>query len=161
MGAPLCAHCGAPARLTNGREVYPHRKDLRTLRLWVCTPCDARVGCHKKGARTDVGVSDGTMPYGTPANAELRRARSMLHKRLDPLWKEAPKKYRHRARRRAYRVLSRKLGLSREETHIGMFDLDQCRAAWVALEGMTTALVMEEGRFDPARDAETRIEAAP
>ena len=96
------------------------------------------------------------MPLGTPANAELRRARGMLHNRLDPLWKAAPKKQRRTARRRAYRILRRALGTTAEATHVGMFDLETCRAAWRALDGMTPARVMSEGHFDPTKDDETK-----
>lgn len=147
-----CAHCHDVCRLTDGREVYPHRKDLADLRFWVCDSCDARVGCHRAGAKTETGESDGTLPLGSAANAELRAARSKLHARLDPIWKAQPKKDRRTARRRVYRVISRHMNLPPEEAHVGMFNLDQCRAAWVALNGITSANIMHIGKYSPEMD---------
>lgn len=147
-----CAHCAQPCRLTDGREVYPHRRDLAALRFWVCDPCDSRVGCHKPGARTDTGESDGTMPLGTAANADLRNARSHVHRLIDPLWRNAPRKQRRTARRRVYRLLRRIVGTSALETHVGMFNIDQCRTAYAGMKGMTCERVMTEGHFDPVTD---------
>lgn len=152
---PNCAHCGNEARLVDGSVVYPHRPDLFALNFWVCDECDARCGCHKPGAQTEIGVSDGTMPLGTPANAHLRALRSSVHRRLDPLWMgAAAKKLRHTARRRTYRVLARALGLTMEETHVGMFSATQCHEALRALQGMTTERVLAEGRY---RDGDPEI----
>lgn len=123
--------CGAECALKTGRDVYPHRADLSDKFLWVCPSCGARVGCHKGG----------TKPLGTPANAELRRARMLLHdQRLDPIWKYAEReKYGKRASRRAitYKYLAHLLGIPRNEAHTGLFTLEQCRAAWRALRGVT------------------------
>ena len=142
---PNCTHCGEPARLTDGTEVYPHRPDLSGLRFWLCDPCEARVGCHKAGAKTQHGASDGTLPLGTPANAELRRARMILHNdRLDPIWKgAAARKERYNLRRECYRLLSGRMGIPAEETHTALFTLEQCRDAWRALEGVTTENVRD------------------
>jgi hypothetical protein len=138
--APVCSACGDKARLTSGREVYPHRRDLHEKPIWKCR-CGAYVGCHP-------GTTD---PLGTPANAELRKARMLLHEKvLDPLWKTAadtggyhPEDAKARiricrsARRRVYAYLAFKLGIERDDTHTGMFDLERCRDAWRALQGVT------------------------
>ncbi len=149
-----CAHCGRECRLTDGSEVYPHRPDLGSLSFWVCDPCKAWVGCHKAGAMTDAGESDGTLPLGRAANEELRSARSTLHRKLDPIWKKQPKSQRRRARRRTYRIVARYMNLSIQDAHIGMFDLEQCRNAWRALTGINSENVLELGRYDPAIDAQ-------
>lgn len=138
--APACLHCSQAAALLSGRDVYANRPELADKRFWVCVPCDAWVGCH--GATTK--------PLGFPANAELRRARMLLHGRLDPLWDHAeqcglyspedPKAIRiirNIARARVYAYLAWRLGIDRDECHTAMFDLETCRRAWVALAGAT------------------------
>lgn len=113
--------------LRTGVDVYPHRTDLSSLSFWVCPTCGARVGCHPGTKR----------PLGIPANAELRRARLILHERLlDPLWQNAPARlYGKPGRRRnlVYKFLAHRLGLTRDETHTGQFGLELCRLAWRTL----------------------------
>jgi hypothetical protein len=80
--------------------------------FWVCTPCDARVGCHP-----------GTVtPLGTPADAELRAARNAAHAAFDPLWDSG-----ELTRTRAYAWLAERMGMRKEDVHIGHFDLAQCQ----------------------------------
>lgn len=57
----------------------------------------------------------------TPADHKTRQARIEAHNQFDKLWKhtETP-------RRGVYRRLSRYMGLTRKETHIGMFSFEQC-----------------------------------
>ena len=138
---PLCIHCDRPARRTDGREVYPHRRDLHDRVFYRCDDCDAHVGAHRSSGE----------PLGRPANAELRRARMTLHHDvLDPLWLNAPAtggyepedlKARGRiqgsARGRVYAWLADRMGLTREQTHTALFDLDQCRRAYRLLKGVT------------------------
>ncbi|WP_293862302.1 zinc-finger-containing protein [uncultured Alsobacter sp.] len=141
MTAPIC--CGKPTRLTTGAEVYPKRPDLRANPRYLCDECGAHVGCHP-------GT---TKAVGTPAGPELRAARSKLHDQMfDPLWKTAAesggyadttsrqrKRIRQKARGRVYAFLAARMGLTTEECHIGHFDIEQCRAAWLALQGRTYA----------------------
>lgn len=139
--APLCMHCGKVARKTSGGEIYPHRLDLHSRCFWKCDPCGAYVGCHKGTNR----------PLGRPANEELRSARIRLHNdRLDPLWANADKcgiyepengsarwKIRSRARGRVYAYLAHELGISIDDCHVGLFDVETCRRAWVILSKTT------------------------
>jgi hypothetical protein len=68
--APLCAHCGRPAVLVTGADVYgPRRPDLADKWLWRCDLCHAWVGCHGTTKR----------PLGRPGNYELRKARITPH----------------------------------------------------------------------------------
>lgn len=145
MTAPTCGTCRVKARLTNGAEVYPHRRDLHGKPIWVCDGCGGRVGCHP-------GT---TTPLGTPAGPALRRARSMLHdERIDPLWKQAHmalcyssdgpihderriKKIQQKARGRVYTFLAKRMGIASQNCHTGMFSIEQCRQAWSALDGVT------------------------
>ncbi len=108
---PVCGYCNKFSVLVSGKEVYPHRKDLFSLKFYVCDPCGARVGVHK-----------GTVnPLGRLANSELRSAKSEAHRYFDELWKS-----KLMSRKEAYRWLSGKLGIDREDCHIGMFDVDMC-----------------------------------
>lgn len=120
-----CLHCSGEARLTDGREIYPHRLDLHHKPFWKCDPCDATCGCHP-------GTTEA---LGHPANKETRTARSRLHEELlDPLWKSAHRDDRRARRNRIYHYLSEKMSLPREKTHTGMFTIEQCREAWRVLK---------------------------
>lgn len=155
MTAPSC--CNQPSRLTDGREVYPHRPDLHEAPRWKCDVCGGHVGCHPGTQK----------PLGTPATKELRDARSKLHEQMfDPLWKTAVeaggytettcqqrKRIRQRARHRVYAYLADRLGLTRDECHIGMFNLEQCRAAWKALQGVTYAEIRAWAKDNERRAA--------
>lgn len=141
FAAPICPYCNKPAELRTGRQVYPHRGDLWDKAIWVCEPCGARCGCHGKT----------TEPLGVPARADLRDARMKLHnEKLDPLWQKAvvaggyePEDQKARAiitrtaRSRVYAFLADRMGLTKDQTHTALFDLEQCRAAWRALSGVT------------------------
>ncbi len=123
-----CMHCKTDCRLTTGEEVYPHRIDLHHKSFWKCDNCGALVGCHPNT----------TTPLGFAADAETRRARMMLHESyLDPIWKAAQKEHRNRARRLVYDLLSRKMGLSAENTHTGKFTIEQCHEARQHLVGVS------------------------
>jgi hypothetical protein len=77
-----CTGCqnDVTARLTDGKEVYPHRPDLGDLPFWKCDACGNFVGCHHKTANR-------TKPLGCIPTPELKAARQHIHKILDPLWK--------------------------------------------------------------------------
>ncbi len=78
----FCCGCGADvqARLTDGKEVYPHRADLGALPFWKCDACKNFVGCHHK-------TSDRTKPLGCIPTPAIKAARQDIHKVIDPLWK--------------------------------------------------------------------------
>lgn len=139
---PVCGSCArGSVRLTDGREIYPHRPDLHEKPIWKCDGCGGYVGCHPGSQRA----------LGTPADAALRKARMILHDQLiDPLWMKADKcglytpeddtarwTIRKAARGRVYGFLADKLGLTRKQCHTGMFDIETCRCAWTALRGVS------------------------
>lgn len=119
-----CPYCDKPAMLVTGLSIYPRREDLAGLKFWLCRPCDAYVGCHKKGVWLGPGgqKSDGTLPLGRLANAALRRAKSDAHAAFDPLWRS-----RGMTRAAAYKWLAHKVGMHSSECHIGMMDEAQCK----------------------------------
>src|SRR4051812_9276717 len=77
-----CCGCSLDisARLTDGREVYPHRPDLYDLPFWKCDACGNHVGCHHQ-------TKDRIRPLGVIPTPEMKRARQHIHAILDPLWK--------------------------------------------------------------------------
>ena len=128
---PVCPHCNEEAKTVSGKVIYPHREDLYKLRFWLCESCDAYVGCHKKGAKTPLGTSDGNYPLGTPANSELRKLRSKVHCEFDPLWKNG-----HISRSWAYKQLAKLMQLPADKCHIAMFDVDNCQQALACIENI-------------------------
>lgn len=92
-----CRH-DVEARLTDGRERYPHRPDLAEIPFWKCDTCGNYVGCHWKTTRP-------TRPLGCIATPEILNARKKIHALLDPLWKSDKIK-----RGQAYAHISKMLG---------------------------------------------------
>ena len=166
MAAPICPTCETAARLTDGREIYPHRPDLADKPIWACTVCeDTYVGCHP-------GTEE---PLGFPADAALREARILLHhRRIDPLWKDAPRtggygrldpagitQVQRAARGRVYGFLAARIGLTRETCHTAMFTLEQCREAWTALTGVAYPEVREWAKRGDRPKPKSRKRGAP
>lgn len=104
-----CDYCGRLAEYVNSAIVYGGRSYGM---IYYCPPCNAYVGVHKG---TD-------KPLGRLADANLRFWKKNAHAAFDPLWKS-----RRMSRSQAYSWLSAKMGLSPELTHIGMFDVAQCK----------------------------------
>lgn len=139
----ICTYCHKPAELVGGERIYPHRPDLADKKFWLCAPCDAYVGCHAAGVWVpDMGpdkvTSDGTLPMGRLANAELRAAKRAAHDAFDPTWKTFSVWKRHpaftpdakydNARRKAlYRWLAKAMSIPEAQCHIGMFDVEECK----------------------------------
>lgn len=113
MKEVFCPYCGKRAEFVDSAEVY-HGRSYGMI--YLCRPCDAYVGCHGNGK--------GDSPKGRLANAELRRWKIAAHNAFDPLWKSGP--FRGR-RNSAYAWLAEQMGLPKEKTHIGMFDVAECQ----------------------------------
>lgn len=136
---PRCVECGSTdAACVTGQRIYPHRPDLYGKQFWLC-PCGAYCGSHRATGE----------PLGYPAGAETRRARSAVHRVLDPLWMNA-KKGKKKRRHQVYRFLSRALDLPRAETHTAMFDQAQCRRA---IEALRTYNPTRENEITAKEDA--------
>jgi hypothetical protein len=95
-----CCGCQSKvsARLTDGKEIYPHRKDLYSLPFWRCDACGNYVGCHHK-------TKDRTRPLGNIPTPNMRIVRKEIHKILDPLWEGGAWD-----RKKLYRVISDRIG---------------------------------------------------
>lgn len=112
MQKVVCPYCGRVAKYVDSSVIYyGHSYGM----AYLCRPCNAYVGVHSGTDR----------PKGSLANAELRGWRKATHARFDPLWRDGPFKKRNAA----YRWLSEQMKLPIEQTHIGMFTVEQCKAA--------------------------------
>ena len=112
-----CPYCDKKAELVTGKEIYPHRFDLYGKFFWLCRDCDAYVGCHPVSRQNKCSSN----PLGRLANAELRKSKIKAHSAFDPIWRCGEK-----SRSEAYKWLAESLGVSRQNCHIGMFDVDMC-----------------------------------
>lgn len=102
------------ARLTDGKEMYPHREDLEKFPFWVCDTCRAFVGTHHK-------TRNRFKPLGFLATKEIKQWRMLIHSILDPLWKTEKIK-----RGQAYAFVSNRLGRT---YHTGeILSLDDAKA---------------------------------
>src|SRR5690625_3916722 len=99
----ICPYCNNQAEFLTSKEFYG--QDYGT-NLYVCHPCDARVGTHGKGKT----------PLGTMANHRLRVLRRICHRKFDPMWKYKGRG-RQRARSQAYYWLQNVMDLSPQEAH--------------------------------------------
>ena len=109
-----CPHCASAVELVNNSEIYG-----RSYGEWPwayrCTDddCDSYVGLHPFTS----------IPLGTLANAELRKARKDAKAAFNPIWQSG-----EMTRSEAYGWLAGALRIENaEECHIGWFDLVMCR----------------------------------
>lgn len=108
-----CALCGAPVEFTNNKAIYG-RSFGEWPMIYLCTnaECRAFVHCHP-GSST---------PLGTMADSATRRLRKLAHHVFDKLWKDG-----EMTRSDAYTWLAERLGIQRDQCHIGLFDAAQCQ----------------------------------
>jgi hypothetical protein len=111
-----CPYCGKLATLVDSAVIYKKSYGM----IWLCQPCQAWVGVHKDDGKN--------RPLGTLADASTRHARSMAHKRFDPIWQSFLGKGRskNKARGEVYAWLAKELGIEIKDCHIGLFDLKTC-----------------------------------
>lgn len=116
-----CPYCCSEVDLVDSSIVY---NGVSYGLIYKCSNCISYVGCHPNT----------TIPLGKLANNELRFWKKEAHKYFDQLWirKKINKIYRvflpdTSNRKKAYIWLSQKLGISIDDTHIGMFDVDTCK----------------------------------
>ena len=116
-----CCGCNedVQARLTDGKEIYPHRRDLYNLPFWRCDACGNFVGCHHK-------TKDRTNPLGCIPTPEIKTARQHIHRLIDPLWRG--KKIKRHA---LYHRMAKELGI--DEYHTAeLRSVEDARAAYRA-----------------------------
>lgn len=122
----FCCGCqrDVSARLTDGKEVYPHRRDLARIPFWKCDTCGNTVGCHHK-------TINWTKPLGCIPTAELKAARQEVHRVIDPMWKSG-----RVGRRELYGMIAHVIGV--EEYHTA-----ELRTVAAAKEVVRVALELE------------------
>lgn len=117
----VCPYCSNKTEYVDSKEVYEHKS--RGM-IYLCRPCMAYVGVH-----------DGTdNALGRLANAELRKAKMEAHHWFDQIakadgvinevWPVFVKDISNR--NKSYLWLSKFLGISKDDCHIGMFDVETC-----------------------------------
>lgn len=107
-----CDYCGTLTMFVDSKVIYGKSYGM----IYLCPNCGAYVGVHKG---TD-------KPLGRLANAELRKWKNAAHRAFDPLWQRGPFLGRRNA---SYGWLAKQMQLPVEKTHIGMFDIENCRKA--------------------------------
>jgi hypothetical protein len=110
-----CPYCDQAAEYVDSSEVYGRNYGM----MYLCRPCCAWVGVHKGTNR----------PLGKLANKELREWKIKAHAAFDPLWKAKMRQGHSKkaARNSGYTWLAAQMGIPRDECHIGMFDVEQCK----------------------------------
>lgn len=119
-----CCACegDVDARLTDGREIYPHRADLAKLPFWRCDACGNFVGCHHK-------TKNRTAPLGCIASPELKEARKHLHALIDPIWQSG-----RMPRRKLYEAISSRVGWKYHTAKTRT--VDEARTAYRAVQAI-------------------------
>lgn len=112
MSGEVCPYCNGFTVYVDSAEIYGTSYGM----IYLCRPCDAYVGVHEGTNRAK----------GMLANAELRKWRKMAHFHFDQVWKEKKDKDPN-ARKSMYARLAYLMKLPEEQTHIGMFDVEQCK----------------------------------
>jgi hypothetical protein len=113
-----CCGCktDVQARLTDGKEIYPHRPDLFSLPFWKCDACKNYVGCHHKTAER-------TKPLGNIPTREIMDARKHIHALLDPIWKQ-----KRMPRGKIYAIITERIG---KQYHTGeIASLEEAREVY-------------------------------
>jgi hypothetical protein len=105
----ICPYCKKKAKLIDSVEIYGKSYG----KIWICWPCDARVGVHKNSKKN--------APLGQLAGKKLREARKSAHATFDKLWKSGKM-----SRTDAYALMCEKLNIEKSQAHIGKFNMKQC-----------------------------------
>ena len=119
MKPQRCPFCRSSVSLIDSAKIFGCSYGF----IYLCDSypkCDAKVGCHPGSIK----------PLGTLADRELRRWRSLVHRKFDPLWKSGV----FSSRQIAYKWLSKAMKLPLERTHVAMFDIRQCQRAITLIE---------------------------
>jgi hypothetical protein len=123
INGKICPYCNCSTELVLGDLIYPHKVLLiprpKYLDKWYyrCVEnLDHYVGTY----------SDNKTSLGRLADNELRKWKNKGHNIFDPLWRD---KKIFKSQKEAYKWLSKKMELSIEHTHFGMFTIEQCQQA--------------------------------
>ena len=122
MKPQRCPFCRSSVSLIDSAKVFGRSEGF----IYLCNSfpeCDARVRCHPKTI----------IALGTLADKELRKWRSLVHRKFDPLWQFGVLP----SRQTAYKWLSKVMRLPLEKTHVAMFNIRQCQRAIACIKVFT------------------------
>jgi len=110
-----CPYCGCKTKFVESSIIYGKSYGM----VYHCLPCKAWVGVHSGTKKA----------LGRLANAELREYKKEAHRLFDELWKKKVSQgySKHISRSGAYKWLSEQMNIDPKYTHIGMFDVEQCK----------------------------------
>jgi hypothetical protein len=114
----FCCECNDKifCDLKTGKDIYPHRQDLKNKQFWQCPNCKGFVGIHKHSYTK-------LKPLGCIPTKELKEWRKKAHTAIDSIWN----KYRWANRTSVYQSLSAKFGYS---FHVGHTrTIEECKQA--------------------------------
>lgn len=120
LSGKKCPYCLGDTEYIDSSEVYGKSYGM----IYLCRPCNAYVGTHKTTGES----------LGRLANEELREAKKEAHHYFDQIaktnlinkvWKKFIPNISNR--KKAYLWLSKSLKIDKDECHIGMFDVEDCR----------------------------------
>ena len=112
----ICPYCNGKILYSKSSKMI-YGKDYGGIYYCENFPiCNSYVGVHKNTKKS----------LGTIANESLRKKRKEAHYYFDFLWKIKYKKGYKNARTLAYKWLSKKMNINIKNTHIGMFNEEEC-----------------------------------
>jgi hypothetical protein len=104
-----CGECGATMVL----------KESRFGLFWGCR--NFQYGC-----RGTIGAHPDGTPLGRPADKATKAARIVAHDAFDRLWKRGKTREPVMKRGAAYRWMQGAMGMTPDEAHIGLFNVETC-----------------------------------
>lgn len=124
-----CCQCEkeVEARLTNRNAVYGSGSSK--VPMWECPCCLNYVGCHHK-------TKNPTRPLGSIPTPEIRKARSEIHKILDPLWRSGLI-----TRRSLYGKIKKAMGAEYHTAQLS--SIEDCRVAYLLIKQIGRELIRE------------------
>ena len=126
-----CCLCDNEGIVISGKDLYGHRPDLWSLKMFQCpTHKDCYVGAHKSSGE----------PLGIMADRNLRELKMLAHSLFDPFWKSKKVK-----RYRLYSKLASEMGIDINECHFGYFKEDELKEAIEIIEGWCEEQLIKEG----------------
>lgn len=127
----VCNLCGGKVIFTSNGILYGGR-EFGSGKCYYCTSCHASVGTHEPEPDKAKGIL---------ADAEMQELRKKCHALFDEQWLHQDNK--RKARTKAYRKLSKKLGISETVCHFGFFDKDTLNKAISILEQMNKTISIQ------------------
>lgn len=133
FNAFLCIYCQEQTKFVSSLEVY--QEDYGWI--YLCPKCGSYVGCHQGTDRS----------YGTTANKELRALRNKVHQVFDPICEakmRAAGLKKKGAKAAAYKWLAKVLEIDPVTSHIGFFNIYQCKIVLAECEKINEAAKKRE-----------------